>query len=267
MSSNRMHALKSMLVGAFKREGQSPIAIGGILAAIRKQLAEDSPSRSDHGQWLPWLRENFPHVSIRSVQNYLAAHDFSFKYPAVTQSLLTSGGLYVLITIDRTGNSEAVEATLAEAKTQVVDTERVYEIVSMLRQQQQLEASQLEEDALTNEAEDEAAGPGEGCEAVQPSEAASDEDPPPEGSPEDDAEEADQDDEDDEPFPEPPPSLTPKHAALLTRFETAVKDLIGLAARPTSEFTATAIADLDMVIVANFLRQVAEKKTMAAIGS
>jgi hypothetical protein len=70
--------------------------------------------------------------------------------------------------------------------------------------------------------------------------------------------------DDDRPPPTPPPGLTPRQAAELRQFVEAAKALLGLAARPSREFTAADMAAFDLQTIADFLVQIAKEKLKAA---
>jgi hypothetical protein len=220
MNHRPLKTIAAEIATALKREVKDVIEIGGLLAEAKEQL-------DAHGHWLPWVKEHFPR-SIRSAQNYMTAHAFAAKYATVAHLRLAVGGLYALAEADRAGNSEAVEAALAEARDKWVDEDRVRAIIAEL------------------------AAPKAGDEAELP--------PSQEGGAGDDADEQD----DDQPFPEPPPSPTPRQAAQLQQFEGAAKALLSLKAKPAQEFLAAAISGFDLETIANLLQRVALEKLKVA---
>ncbi|MFZ0602775.1 MAG: DUF3102 domain-containing protein [Roseiarcus sp.] len=247
MNRRPLKKIEAELATVVKRQAKDAVEIGGLLAEAKEQL--------DHGEWLPWLQGKFS-LSIRTAQHYMAAHAFAGKYETFRKCLITVRGLYALVDADRNGHFEAVEVALAEAKTQWVDADRVYAIGAALAQQKLDEAIKAAgtEDPPSDEEppSDEVGGGGARDEETQPA-------PEPEPEPEPD---------DDRPPPTPPPALNPRQAAQLSKFETAAKELLGLAARSAREFLATAISDFDLETAANFLEQVArEKKKLKAADS
>jgi Protein of unknown function (DUF3102) len=116
MNSRPLKKIASEIAIALKREAKNVIEVGGLLTEAKEQLDE-------HGQWLPWLSENFS-LSIRTAQNYMAASALAAKYATDAHLLLKVSGLYALVDADRDGNSEAVEAALCEAKVQWVGDDR-----------------------------------------------------------------------------------------------------------------------------------------------
>ena len=254
-------ALKCEAKYVIKASGQL-IKAGGLLAEAKEQLTE-------HGEWLPWLKDNFPRTP-RTAQNYVAVYALMVKFKCETVSHLNlpANALYALVEADRNGHFEAVQSALDEAKTQWVDADRVYAIGAALAQQKLNEAIK-------------AAGTGDPPSDAEPppdevGDGARDEEtePAPEPEPEPDAEGCDEapepepDPDDDRPPPTPPPALNPRQAAQLNKFEAAARELLGLMAKPAREFLATAISDFDLETAANFLEQVArEKKKLKAADS
>jgi hypothetical protein len=109
------------------------IEIGRLLSEAKDQL--------DHGQWLPWLQQEFGY-SARTAQNYMRAHKFAGKYENVSDLKLTSTALYRLVDTSRRRRArtsiytaEAIAAIIAEAKEKRVGTARAYEIAMSLRRQ------------------------------------------------------------------------------------------------------------------------------------
>jgi hypothetical protein len=228
-----------------KRQAKDVIEIGRLLTEAREQLDE-------HAQWLLWLTDNFS-LSIRTAQRYLTAHAFASKYDTVSHLSLTVSGLYALIEADRAGRSEAVEAALSEAKVQWVDDDRVREIVAALR-------PPPPEEPPSDEASDEAPPPDAAKDGAQPPDEASDEQSLPIAEGGDEEPEPALEPDDDRPPPAPPPSLTPRQAAQLSKFEIATKELQGLSARSAREFLAASMSDFDLETLADFLQQVVRER-------
>ena len=239
-------ALKCEAKYVIKASGQL-IKAGGLLAEAKEQLTE-------HGEWLPWLKDNFPRTP-RTAQNYVAVYALMVKYKCETVSHLNlpANALYALVEADRNGHFEAVKAALDEAKTQWVDADRVYAIGAALAQQkldEAIKAAGTEDPPSDEEPPPDEVGDGARDEETEPA-------PEPEPEP-----------DDDRPPPTPPPALNPRQAAQLNKFEAAARELLGLMAKPAREFLATAISDFDLETAANFLEQVArEKKKLKAADS
>jgi Protein of unknown function (DUF3102) len=244
-NSRSLKRIESELEAAFQREKQGPIEIGGLLAAAKELL-------TGHGEWLPWLKAKFPH-SVRTAQDYMAAHRFATKYATVAHLKVAAGGLYALAVLDNAGNTDMINAALREAETQWVDADRVAAIVAELRQPPD-----------TTPAEDEEPPPSP-PEEVEDTRPVSSEEPGPILLSADCA-----DDEDDAPPPlpldddkPPPPPLsgpTPKQAGLTREFDTAASALRRLMARRSDDFTFTSMSTVDLLSIGNFILQVAAKR-------
>jgi hypothetical protein len=221
MNRRSLKTIASEIAIALKCEVENVVEVGRLLTEAKEQLGA-------HGQWLPWLNDNFS-LSIRTAQKYMAAAALAGEYELDSHLRISVGALYALVDADRDGNVQAVKAALGEAKVKWVDDDRVREIIAALQQPD--EAS--DEDSSKDDKPDSAA-------------------PPP---------------DDDRPPPAPPPSLSPRQAAQLSKFEAAAKELLGLMAKPAREFLATAISDFDLETAAGFLQQVAKEKLKAAGGS
>ena len=233
MNRRPLKKIAAELATVLKSETNSVIKAGRLLAEAKEQLDQ-------HGEWLVWLSENFAHSS-RTAQRYQAAHAFALKYDTVSHLRLSTSALYSLVDAERAGHHEAVEAALAEAKTQWIDDFRVWGIVASLQPPPEL-----------------------------PPDEAGDEWPEPDAEGDDEAPEDEPEPEpaDDRPPPTPPPGLSPRQAAQLSKFEAAAKELLGLAARSAREFLDTGISDFDLQTAADFLHRVAmEKEKLKAAGS
>jgi hypothetical protein len=124
MNHRPLKTIADALAAALRREVKDVVEIGDLLTEAKDQLDE-------HGRWLPWLRDNFP-FTPRTAQKYMAAGAFAGKYELGSHLRLSVSGLYALVEVDRNGNSPAVEAALAEAKTKWVDDDRVRVIIAEL---------------------------------------------------------------------------------------------------------------------------------------
>jgi hypothetical protein len=263
MNRRPLKKIASDLADVLKRAVKNVIEAGGLLNEAKEQLDE-------HGQWLPWLRDNFS-LTNRTAERYMAVHALAAKFDTVSNLNFKVSGLYALVEADRDGNSEAVKAALAEAKDKWINADRVRQIVKSVRPQPPEETSDeapspdaaKDEELSSDGGSDEASPDVARVEAQPPDEDRSDEEDRDEERLSDDApgdDEPEPEPDDDRPPPTPPPSLSPKQAAQLRQFEDATKGLLGLAARSAREFLATGISDFDLKTAAEFLQQVAREK-------
>ena len=250
MNRRPLKKIESELATTLKREAKSVIKAGGLLVEAKEQL-------DGHGRWLLWLKDKFP-FSIRTAQNYMSAHAFATKYATVAHLRLTVGALYALADADRKGNTEAVETTLDEAKTQWVDDSRVWEIISALELRRIEEALGAEPSSDADAASDEAPpDEDEASDGAQPPDEAGDE-------ARDEAPELEPEPADNRPPPTPPPSLNQRQAAQLGPFEVSVKVILGLVTKPAQEFLTSSIPNCDLENAADFLRQIVTERSKAA---
>lgn len=209
------------------REATSIIAIGALLIEARGQL--------DHGEWLPWLEENFSE-STSTAENYMAAAHFVAKFPTVTNLKLRPTALYRLGRAldnpdDLFSDRKTIKAILKAAETEWVSVYRALTIADALR--------------------------------------------PPEPEPFPAAEETDADylqDDIEEILEGPPPELPPApeatvHDVILPSFDQAVRTLAQLQTKPLVSFVATTHDPDRIRDVISFLQEVAdaiEKRKAAA---
>jgi hypothetical protein len=97
--------------------------IGSIIA--RGNLLQEAKDQLEHGQWLPWLEENFL-MDERTAQRAMAAAKFAAKYDNVSGLHLTKSALYELSSEDYP--AKVVKAVLKEAKSAIVSHQKVWEI-------------------------------------------------------------------------------------------------------------------------------------------
>jgi hypothetical protein len=192
------------------------IAIGGLLFEAKDQL--------DHGQWLPWVQQEFGY-SARTAQNYMRAHKFAGKYENVVDLKLASTALYRLADTGRRRRSslytaEAIVAILAEAKDKRVGPTRADEIARSRRHES--DAKLAYEDASAP-----GQRPGSG--------------PAPAPIP---------------PTPRLQPAPLPRDASVCEKFAAALVELEILVNKPCGKFVGLIAADR-LEMVANFLKQVA----------
>lgn len=125
-NARALSKIEADLEGELKREAESPIKIGRLLIKAKELL-------DAHGEWLPWLKDHFPHAR-RTAQNYMAAGRFADKYATVAHLKLTAGALYELAGRDNGGDGELVQAVLAKAATTWIDRDDIGAIADELRQ-------------------------------------------------------------------------------------------------------------------------------------
>jgi hypothetical protein len=115
------------LHAAMKVENSNIITIGRLLIEAREQV--------EHGEWMPWLNENFD-SSISTAENYMNAARLAAKFPTVGNLKLRPSALYSLGSeqLDtELFDSKAVEAILHEAESNWVSSSRAWEIAWSLR--------------------------------------------------------------------------------------------------------------------------------------
>ncbi len=125
MNRRSLKTIASEIAVALKCEVENVIEVGRLLTEAKEQF-------TTHGQWLPWLRDNFS-LSIRTAQKYMAAGAFADEYELDLHLRVSVSALYALVDADRDGNVQAVEAALCEAKAKWVDDDRVREIIAALQ--------------------------------------------------------------------------------------------------------------------------------------
>jgi Protein of unknown function (DUF3102) len=205
-----------------RRKTTNNILLGNLLIESRKLLARA------HGEWQPWLAENFD-LSLRTAQNYVAAAeyvarvkrksatvaDFSNLSPTVLYSL--AGGHY---------NAEEEAAILAATRKGRVDQTRAIAICAALTPPDSEEPDQPD-------GADEAVEAGE-----DPESTAILDGPPPD-------------------VPPPAPNTTPD--VMLHAFDQAVSALKQLMTKSPTRFASTAHTTNDLEHVENFIRAVADR--------
>jgi hypothetical protein len=265
-----LKAIATDLQTAMRRESTSIIDIGRLLTEANQQL--------DHGQWLPWLKENFAGCAS-TAHNYMAAAALAVKFPTVGNLKLRPSALYWLARYVSNGkplcreggsiatvtSSDAFDAIAREAEPHGVGEERAIEIVLAL-----LDAPEV---TLTDDDDDE-----------DDTDDSSDEYEDEDGGDDDDDvnEEADQDDEDEEPAPDdndddedtaeddefdpdsPPPELPPAPPPAppksnLEAFDQAVTALKRLQTKPATTLVDTTLSAEDLRVIAEFLLFLAAK--------
>ena len=204
------------LQAALKREATDVIAIGDLLIEAKEQLL-------DHGEWLPWLKENFA-SSKSTAENYMNAARFATKFPAVGNLKLRPSALYRLgqALNDPTGlyDRKAIKAILKAAETRWINVDEAEAIAESLQPEPFVEAIKAEMPA---------------------------------------AEKVEINDILDGPSPDlpPEPELTARDVILLP-FDQAVGTLANLQTKPLGSFVATTHGLNKIRAVSVFLQEVAD---------
>ena len=128
MTARGIERITRELQTALKREAIDIVAIGRLLIEARAKL--------EHGEWLPWLAENFG-SSISTADNYMVAARFAAKFPTVANLKLRPSALYMLGhdlehpcgLFDR----RAMRAILRAAKTQWISGDQARDIAEELQ--------------------------------------------------------------------------------------------------------------------------------------
>ena len=206
------------LQAALKREATDVIAIGDLLIEAKEQLL-------DHGEWLPWLKENFA-SSKSTAENYMNAARFATKFPAVGNLKLRPSALYRLgqALNDPTGlyDRKAIKAILKAAETRWINVDEAEAIAKSLQPEPFVEA----------------------IEAVKAEMAA--------------AEKAEIDEIFDSPPELPPATENTVHDVILPPFDQAVGVLTHLQTKPLTSFVATTHGLNKIRAVSVFLQEVAD---------
>lgn len=123
-----LEAIAKQLRAVMKREAADIIAIGDLLIEAQAQL--------EHGEWLPWLKDNFG-SSTTTAENYMNAARLAARIPNVANLKLRPTALYLLgrelDDPDGFYDREAVAAILRAAETEWVNEVRAEEIATSLQ--------------------------------------------------------------------------------------------------------------------------------------
>ena len=204
-----------------KRETTDIIAIGGLLIEARKHLP--------HGQWYPWLKENFS-LSRQTADRYIKLHRAVAKTPKIGELKLRSTLLEDLFISKRQFPPEVKEAIYKEAESKWVGRERAYEIQ---REMKQAEIEAVDRGELPP-SQDQKLAPEREKRHEQ------------EASPPD--------------LPPAPQPLLPRDELLVSKFTSAINMLNELRAMPSGKFTAASVLSEELELIANFVKQVAAAK-------
>jgi hypothetical protein len=121
---NRKHnAARSLptIVAAIRKTFRNDIA--NIIR--RGELLQEAKDQLDHGQWLPWLEDNFS-MEERTAQRAMAVAKFAAKYDNLSDLRLKKSALYDLSSGVYPEN--VINAALKEAKTKLINEFRIEEI-------------------------------------------------------------------------------------------------------------------------------------------
>jgi hypothetical protein len=121
-----------------RKHNASARSLPTIIAAIRKtfrndianiirrgELLQEAKDQLGHGQWLPWLEDNFS-MDERTAQRAMAVAKFAAKYDSLSDLRLKKSALYDLISGDYP--EKVINAVLNEAKSKTVNHLRVWGI-------------------------------------------------------------------------------------------------------------------------------------------
>jgi len=207
--------------------------IGNIIK--RGELLQEAKDQLEHGQWLPWLDENFD-MDERTAQRAMSVAKFAAKYDSLSDLYLTKSALYELSSSDY--SEKVIEAVLKEAESNLVNDSRLYEINEELNPP---EPEPVEED-IHDEADELAEAEAEAEDIL------------------------------DGPPPDLPPSAEPPSPTdfTLAQFDKAVRSLAELHTKSVSKFVGTDHSGDDLRKIADFLCAVAAAlngKTLRRIGT
>ena len=121
-----LEVIAKQLATVMKREAGEIIAIGGLLLEAKAQL--------EHGEWLPWLKENFG-SSVQTAENYMNAARLAAKIPNVVNLKLRPTALYLLggEIDDDFYSRKVIRGILKAAETEWINDDRAYEIALSLQ--------------------------------------------------------------------------------------------------------------------------------------
>jgi Protein of unknown function (DUF3102) len=215
-SSRSLTTIVREIRGTFRNDIANIIRRGNLLQEAKDQLP--------HGEWLPWLQDNFE-MDERTAQRAMAAAKFAATKSANVSDLnLTKSALYELSSNEYP--PKVVRAALKEAKTKLVDHLRVYEINEELYppppppETDELEKRAETDEFISAEAEAEAILDG----------------PPPSL---------------------PPPATLPAVDFVLAQFNNAIKALSELQTKSVNRFAGANYTANDLRKIADFLHSVA----------
>ena len=102
---------------ALRRGTTDILTIGGLLSEAKEKIP--------HGEWLPWLKNEFS-MSERSAQNYMKAANFAAKYETDADLNISPSALFL---ISRYDQPEIANAVINAAKEKLLGRDQAKEIV------------------------------------------------------------------------------------------------------------------------------------------
>jgi len=213
----------------------------------RGELLREAKDQLEHGQWLPWLEDNFD-MGERSAQRAMLVAEFAAKYDRLTDLNLTKGALYALASGEYPAN--VIQAVIARGVSELpassghsLFTESTLDDIN----------AELNPEPVGDEEPDEQDEDDQ--EAEEQSE-----------------DEAEAEDILDGPPPDLPPSAEPPRPAdfTLAQFDKAVKSLAELHTKSVRKFIGSAHSGDELKKIADFLCAVAAAlngKTLRRIGT
>jgi len=241
MKTKQKNAARSLatIVGEIRKTLRNDV--GNIIK--RGDLLLEAKEQLEHGQWLPWLEDNFS-MDERTAQRAMAVAKFAAKYDSLSDLHLTKSALYDLSSGDYP--EKVIKAVLKEAESKLVNDSRLYDIDSELNPPEPEPEEDLPEtDELRRRLQEEIDAEAE---AIL-----------------------------DGPPPDLPPSTEPPAPTdfTLVQFDKAIKNLAELHTKSVSKFVGTAHTGGDLRKIADFLCAVADAlksetgrgKTLRRIGT
>jgi hypothetical protein len=204
------------------------IARGDLLIEAKEML--------EHGQWLPWLDENFD-MSEDTAERAMGVSHFADKFRTLRNMDLRNlpkGVLYELA--DDLYSDQVVEAVLAEAKTKLVKLDRLHEIDDELNPAPEPEPEPEDEDDTPDHDEELDAEARAEAEAKREADDILDGPPPS--------------------LPSPPELLTPDPK--LSQFDRAIKSLLEVHTASAGKFISTEHSVDDLTRISDFISSVAD---------
>jgi hypothetical protein len=128
LTNRALDVIADELHTALKRETADILAIGNLLVEAKAKV--------EHGQWLPWLRQEFL-MTDRSAQNYMKAAEFAAKNEIVADLRLSPSALYLLsgdsYWVDECDRREATDVIVKVASKERVGSDLAKEIIDKTR--------------------------------------------------------------------------------------------------------------------------------------
>ena len=219
-----------------RRRTSDVVLAGNLLIRARKLFA------NEHGEWLPWLAENFD-LSPRTAQRYIAAAEYvARKGKSDTVSYFANLSASVLYELAEGHFDERVEAAiLAEARKRRIDEDAMWAIHEKL-------APADDDNDDDDDDDDDADDQEDGDEGRHDS-----------GGEKDAESEAILDGP--SPAVPPPAANQPPTNFALRDFDQAIAALKRLLTKPSAEFAGTAYSAEDLEHVADFIRAVTKTRS------